>query len=1000
MGWVNNSAVKAILKVNNVDLSSTFVSYQVSDSSIVMGGIVSTVGSVVLREGRGTPSLQDYTKEKFARGIPVRLDLEIDGSVKRHPRGTLLVLDSGYNTEERSVILEVGCLLTLYAMTNNIENIKNHTSFELPKGAGFSELSSALQAENQFIYVDKDGVIQKRNFFGNDGQASIKDEAQWLSIRDQTALSASPLGVGNPVPDKIVITFSWVEDSGRDEGDTDDSGNPVDQDITESHYFLEHPANIYGKTTICQPTPDGNQQCADFIQQDAKRTFGVTKTNRNQRHYGATGGSTSSEVSITEGPAVELNGSYYAERYSWEVARASGDAAKEAVNPRGLENIVQDRREKTYEYGSAGEVVKTHEYHFRHLLNAMTQQDWRASGNTPTNAATSPTQPATQVMRGFLTEIPDGLFLSQVSITSWEYFDDRTVETRETITSTATCGQTGIYSKGGDRELLEIGAYENGVKTTEVRTSRGGLVNPDQTPRNPGGVPVNTKSDTVIDNSYKYTPTSAGSILQNYTVPFVVTSQTQSEARSMAVAYASNMRWALEGDAAGIRIAETMRSEIFNYFPGMPFSFYDPTEGVLIKLRMNACSWGVNDKSGLFSTDGIFIGKSNADVTLGNNTTGVFVAPSIDNTTETNIDTGRGGVDATEVIEIKVGIGAIFSTGNGDDGFGIIETHDQPLETLGFFNVGINIEGQKLSKESELLGLDVTGGLLSGDGLILETGEEVIDPDLFDPLVEPGVDDEYLVTTGPLPPNNTYQILVQAKIPDQLFDIAVSAKPAGRIFGIEVITVLQVLKADQEFTVIRGAQTPDQIFNAVVGPSAADEIYTVTREATSPAKIFDIRITNDPFVVTTGVAIANRVYVITTGLAPAPTPDQEYGVSVGGEGALQPAAPTETYQITRGPTIYDKRYAVKVVNNLIIDIFEAPFDVTVSADPPTEIFSITTNAKPADKTFVVTSEAKTFAVAVGPTLPTQAFEVLTGTRLDVTVGVAIPDTTFTVTIGA
>ena len=998
MGWVNNATAKPILKIDNVDYSSTLTDFRLSDSSIVTGGIVTTTGVAVLREGRGTTSLEDYSKEKFGRGKVVRLDLDIAGNIERHPRGTMLILDSGYSSEDRSIHLDLGCLLTLYALTNNIEDLTSHTSYDMPEGAGFEELSRALQSEGTFIYADKDGVIQKRNFFGNDGKASLKDEAQWVSVRDQTSLSASPLGIGNPVPDRIVITYSWIVDATTDPGSTDGSGNPVDEDTTKSNYFLEHPANIYSTSTLCQPTPNGGQQCATFVQQDAKRTYGVTKRSSNQRYYGGPGGSTSTEVTITEGPAVELNGSYFAEHYSWEVARASGDTAKKAVVPRGLENVIQDRREKTYEYGSAGEVIRTHEYHFRNVLNAMTQQDWRASGNTPTDTATSPTSPATTVLRGFLTDIPDELFLSQVVITEWKYYDDRTIETTETITSTATCGKTGIYSKGGTRVLLEIGAYENGVKTTEKRTSRGGLVNPDQTPRNPGGTPTITKSDVVYDDSSKYQPTSAGSISQNFNVPYTVAGKTEAEARQTAVEYAATQRWALEGDTAGIRVAETMRPEIFNYFPGMPFSFYDPTEDVLVKLRMNATIWGVSNTEALYSTDAVFIGTSNGSVTLGNNTNGVYTAPIVDTGSETTIDTGRGDVDASEVISIRLAVGDIFSTGNGDDGFGIIQTHDQPVETLGFFNVGINVEGQKLSSESQLLSLDASGALINGGDLLLESGEEVIDADLFDETVEPGPDAEFAITTGPPAPTSTFVVLSAAKTPDQSFLVIRSAIPADQEFEVQTISTFQVLKADQTFAVIRGAEVPDTTFAVDAGPSPVTATFEVTRSAIAADQTFSIVTTQDTFVVTTGVATPDKIFVTTTGTAPAPTPTQEFGVSVGGTGAPQPAAPNEIYQVTLGPAIYDILYSVKTVETFSVTAWEAPFDVTVGADIPDTTLSIEVGPQTPSQIFNVTRNAEVLEVTVGPTLPTQSFNVLIATVLDVTVGPETPGSTFVVTV--
>ena len=62
-----------------------------------------------------------------------------------------------------------------------------------------------------------------------------------------------------------------------------------------------------------------------------------------------------------------------------------------------------------------------------------------------------------------------------------------------------------------------------------------------------------------------------------------------------------------------------MRDELFDYYPGMPFSYYDPTLEKLLKLRMNSTGWALSSNAAIVSTDGIFIGISNGTVTLPSN---------------------------------------------------------------------------------------------------------------------------------------------------------------------------------------------------------------------------------------------------------------------------------------------------------------------------------------------------------------------------------------------
>jgi hypothetical protein len=345
----------------------------------------------------------------------------------------------------------------------------------------------------------------------------------------------------------------------------------------------------------------------------------VTKTQTDRTYYGGPGGSTSQQVSVTQGPAVELNGSYYGELYSWEVARNGGNP--DGIQLRGMETVTQEMQEKIYSYGSGGEVVKTVDRKYRNILNAMNQSDWRAS-NTASYEAYDPTALTTGgLQRGFLTDAPTGTFYLATQVTTeWTYYDDRTVEYTVTLQSSADCNDTGIYPKDGARVLQDIDATTNGVQTSERRTSMGGLANPTQPDRiGDGEAGKVTKSKSLTNVSTRYPITSAGPVTQEIGMPFQVNSYTENEAREAAELYAIYYRDLLEGDSTGIRVSEAMRVEIFNYYPGMPFTFYDRTEGKLLKLRMNACSWGVSATDAVMVTDGIFIGVSNGTCNIGSN---------------------------------------------------------------------------------------------------------------------------------------------------------------------------------------------------------------------------------------------------------------------------------------------------------------------------------------------------------------------------------------------
>ena len=621
MTWLINTTAEPTLYIDGTNYSNHLIQFQATDSSIIGSGVITTQGRIQLGELPGQTSILDYGKTKFARGADVTIDLTIGGTTSRHPRGKLIVLDSSYDNTNRTVEINVACLLTLYGITDNIDDIKNKTIFDLAEDCKFSDLSDALVMEQKFIYVDRYGSIVKKSFYDGDGLGSNLASPDWVSVRDHTALSSQPLGVGGVVPDKIVVTYTWLEDEQLDEdqGDLEDSsGTKYTQDISESFYWLEHPANLKRKQKVCS-TIQGVKQCEIREIFDGKRTFNVTKITTDRTYYGGPGGSTSEQTTVNVGPAVELNGAYYGELYSYELARAGGNPA--GVQMRGLNNVTQGYQERTYEYGAGGEVKKTVDKSYKNVINAMTASDWRASSTTDFESSSPFGQTTGGVQRGFLTQVPtDSFFLQQQVTTVFEYYDDRTVETTTTLVSSADCNNTGIYSKEGSRSRQNIDADKNGVETKTRRTSLSGLVNPPQPDRIGDGTAGKiTKSATVEDISTRYSPTSAGEVVTELQVPYQVDADDESTARNRAIDYAQYTRNLIEGDSAGIRIAEAMRPEVFNYSPGAPFAFYDRTVSKLVRLRMNACGWAVSKDDAIMSVDGIFCGLSNGTVNIGSN---------------------------------------------------------------------------------------------------------------------------------------------------------------------------------------------------------------------------------------------------------------------------------------------------------------------------------------------------------------------------------------------
>lgn len=952
MAWLNNTSAVCILKIDGDDYSQNLTSIQLSDQSATNTGIILTGGTISLAELPGENKLEDYSKTLFRRNAIVLIDLVIDGTTYRHPRGNLRVLSSLWNAEERTHEVIVGCQLSMVAATDNIDSLKSLSKYTLPDDAGFGDLSQSLQASGEFIWWTKDGRVEKRDFFGDDGLGSNKEEAAWVSVRDVTALSSSPLGGSATVPDTIKVTYSWQEVAGGDgDGDTDpNDGKPQETDTTESTYWLEHPGRYREEQTVCTLLPNGRKDCKEVMVDSQKRTFNVTKTSSSTRKYGGPGGSVTTEISITRGPAVEMQGTYYAELYSWKLAR--NKYKPNGIPLEGLNTVIQQRSEKTYEYGPGGEVKKTVQRNYKNMISAMTQNDWRSGLGSS---------------RGFLTNPPDDkLFLDQLITATYEYFDDRTVETTVTVASSAKCNGVGIYPVKGARLLQNIDATNNGMTETTKRTSSGGLLNPDQPPRNPDGKKYITESAVYKEESVKYKPIPGlGSIEYETTIPFSNEEWTEATARSVASNFAKRIKAFMEGDAAGVRVAETMRQEIFGYYPGMPFSYFDSTYNALVKCRMNATGWAITQSEAVVATDGIHIGISNGTVAEFSNTPDAtrksrkgrsavdYNPPTV--TGETKVDQGRP-YDVEEYIAVDVWLAHWWQTGNGDDGFGVVDDWDLPIELTFEPNVQNYVSGMIVSKDAEILHVDAIGSIPDNGETILESETGVLVPDLFDPENEDLPERIFFVTLGAPAVTQTYDVRVFAAAADQEFQVELGPEPPNVIHYVETIQDWQIDVAELPFMVQVWAEPADQIFMVRTSAEPPDKSFDIRVSAEPTDNIFDVSVLS-LFDVEVGVAPADQVFLVLVDDAPALPPDQTFIVGVGSFGPPQADDPDATFDVEVSYEQADRIFDVSVGQDFVVDVAEAPFRVEVFAEPPDTEFSVEVSAKAADQTLSVTVAA-------------------------------------------
>ncbi|MFZ9995642.1 MAG: cupredoxin domain-containing protein [Pelagibacteraceae bacterium] len=338
--------------------------------------------------------------------------------------------------------------------------------------------------------------------------------------------------------------------------------------------------------------------------------------------------------------------------------------------------------------------------------------------------------------------------------------------------------------------------------------------------------------------------------------------------------------------------------------------------------------------------------------------------PSVSN--EKTINTGR-----TYAVESyqgpEPGLRIQVYTGNGDDGIGVAYWWAEPLELTFKPNALVEVSGEKVSSLAEILSIDGIGTPIEGDGeTLLASQEYVVIPDLFDSEGMNLPDKVFAVSTGAPSPAQTFRVTKFAEPADQVFAVKVFAEPPDQIFDVLSVTRYEVATAEPPFVVKVFAEPADQIFEVISGPPAPDEIFTVTRGPDPNVdQIFEV-LTVELFNVRVSYATPDQSFFVTVGPDPAPTPDQIFGVSVGGPDAPPVPAPDEIFSVTTGPAVPARTFGVQVVDqSFAVTTGLAPFVVTVGPDTPDQIFDVTAGATPPDQIL---------SVVVGPELPNQTFE--------------------------
>ncbi len=241
MGYIASATRISSLTVGGVDYTSAFTDWQVSDDSAYNNGCIKTQGTLLLGSYPGGPLIEDYDRNNFKRGVEVILDMrQPDGTIYRHPRGLLYVVATSYDVESEALEVDLGCRLSLMALTEKIDDLIALVPVQLDVAqTTFSNCSAAFASLGQYVYQDNNGVLQTGTFFDGDNYESVA-AGEWVSILGVTAVSVSPLAGAEAIPDQIRLSYQVPSD-----GIPGDGRGRVDEVLSESYYFLKYPASMF-----------------------------------------------------------------------------------------------------------------------------------------------------------------------------------------------------------------------------------------------------------------------------------------------------------------------------------------------------------------------------------------------------------------------------------------------------------------------------------------------------------------------------------------------------------------------------------------------------------------------------------------------------------------------------------------------------------------------------------------------------------------------------------
>jgi len=391
-----------------------------------------------------------------------------------------------------------------------------------------------------------------------------------------------------------------------------------------------------------------------------------------------------------------------------------------------------------------------------------------------------------------------------------------------------------------------------------------------------------------------------------------------------------------------------------------------------LQLLINQCATDESDKNNEISQATSSLQNLQASYDLLEESS--YLPPTV--VGETVVYGVGNGPAVVEHIAVDIPVQLQTFTGNGDDGIGLVFDWSEFIGVNFKFNTLIEVGGQKLSGEGQILEVDYIGAIADSREDIIVSGVEVLIDDLFDPNAERLPDKTFTVGVFAKPANETFRISVSAPQPtDPPLLVTVGPLEPVEIHQVQVIETFAVESSEIAFVVEVGPKDlqPENIFNVITAAKLPHRAYSVSVGAKPFDQEFKV-LTGETFDVSTSWAPPLRTFDVDVYNFVIPEPVEVFGVTVSGD----PDQPNEIFNMSVSWPVPDRIFKVTAIDTISVDVATRLGIEVGPVEQGVTVFDVTAANLPYDEKFEIeVGISENYAEEFSISVVSRVFEVFT-----------------------